>query len=244
MSDTGYLRSIRAGDSLYPIRVLAWTRASAPCSSPTRSCANKLCATRQERTNVDSNGCTRVSNVGLQRRGRRCSVPKAGLPRTWRIWVKRLWLPSCSSWASWCPRPKSHFPSISLLPYRHCLLIFYCDIHRKRASPRHPSLPEELQAIWEPLIDRLNETFDSFLGLLTTRILDSLILTQSRAFPLIVSANAPLMIALFFETGLPGSPDHTYHLTLTAWALQLVGTNNDPSATRDLVRTCLLCPNP
>jgi hypothetical protein len=146
---------------------------------------------------VDSNGCTRVSNVGLQRQGRRCSLPKAGPPRTWRIWVKRLWLPSCSSWASWCPRPKSQFYLYISLSTQHRLLILYRGIHRKRASPRHPSLPEELQAIWEPLVDRLTETFDSFLCLLTTRILDSLILTQSRAFLLVVSANAPLLIALF-----------------------------------------------
>jgi hypothetical protein len=191
MSDTGYLRFIRPGDSLYPIRILAWTRASAPCSSPTRSCANKLCAMRQERTNVDSNGCTRVSNVGLQRQGRRCSVPKAGLPRTWRIWVKRLWLPSCSSCASWCPRPKSHFSLYISLSTQHRLLILYRGIHRKRASARHPSLPEELQAIWEPLVDRLTETFDSFLGLLTTRILGIVLTQKSGVFPpMVFSVNA------------------------------------------------------
>lgn len=65
-----------------------------------------------------------------------------------------------------------------------CLILLHCgstkcSYHvstiRKRCSARNADLPEELVHIWEPLLDRLSDTFDSFTTALVWHLLDVLL---------------------------------------------------------------------
>jgi len=102
---------------------------------------------------------------------------------------------------------------------------------KKRTTGRTNELPVELLAIWEPLLDFLDDAFDCFYGCLLWELLEVLAATTD-ALPDPLAAKVPL--------------DKSYLATVTAWSrhclrkeLQSDGESGYGSS-EDIIRFCLL----
>lgn len=90
-------------------------------------------------------------------------------------------------------------------------------------------LPAELKGIWEPLLDQLDDTFESFFSeTLISHIFDLLSSSSSDSADLSNSTTAS---------------DKSYLATLAAW-LALLVEKEDSELQRDLIRAILLRPSP
>lgn len=129
-----------------------------------------------------------------------------------------------------------------------CVLTHFRVIYRKRASAREPQLSTELAAIWTPLLSRLEDTYDGFLDVLITRMVDLLSLSTdpgSSTPPHLSSFDANLSFRSSDPSAGPqGVIDRSYPLTLSAWVIHLLQASEDPQTTEAVVRSCLLSGTP
>jgi hypothetical protein len=78
---------------------------------------------------------------------------------------------------------------------------------RKRASTRNPTLSNELEAIWTPLLTRLEDTHEGFIEMLLFRMVEGLGAVEDARESHLSSSNFPSRLTLYFL----GQSGHTFY---------------------------------
>ena len=110
----------------------------------------------------------------------------------------------------------------------------HCSTRKRAASSKAgpPQLPAELLALWDPLLEHLDDTFDAFASTLLWHALDVLASASAAS-----SAGAPAWSA--GPSNVANVEDKSYLATLAAWVVHLA-QKEESEVQEDILRFCLV----
>jgi hypothetical protein len=116
--------------------------------------------------------------------------------------------------------------------------VLRCSTRKRAPSSKAglPQLPAELLALWDPLLEHLDDTLDSFTSALLWHALDVLA-SACPSVSAITNADAPAWRAV--PGNLANSGDKSYLATLAAWVVHLA-QKEESDVQEEILRFCLV----